>query len=287
MKKLYDLQDVCRLAGVSESQVRYWDKVGLITHADRQGGRILFDFKALVAFRTVKALLNKGISTRKVRQCIETLRKQMPRVAEPLTELRITVQGAEIVIGKDSMTFTPEGQILMQFETPDRGETAAPFPSDEVEELFFQALDLEDDGLFHLARKKYAALLARKPDHVDSLVNLGSIYYRLGVPEIAEDCYRKALRFDPDHTEGNYNLANLLEEQGDDKNAVLFYTKTLREDPDFADAHFNLGRVLERVGDLEGAQEHWRRYLELDGSSEWADYLRRRLEGKDPGPEVK
>jgi tetratricopeptide (TPR) repeat protein len=73
-----------------------------------------------------------------------------------------------------------------------------------------------------------------------------------------------------------------MEEKGDEKNAVLFYTKTLREDPEFADAYFNLARVLDRIGDPEGAAKHWRAYLQRDGSSQWADFVRRRLEEMDP-----
>ena len=101
---------------------------------------------------------------------------------------------------------------------------------------------------------------------------------KLGHPEEAEALYREALAVDPDHVEANYNLANLLEEQGDLENAVLFYRKALHEAPDFADAHFNLARLLERQGKLEEAKGHWRRYLELDPFSEWAEWARRRLE---------
>ncbi len=36
--------------------------------------------------------------------------------------------------------------------------------------------------------------------------------------------------------------------------------------------------VLEGVGDLAGARGHWQRYLELNPGSQWADYVRRRLE---------
>ena len=40
--------------------------------------------------------------------------------------------------------------------------------------------------------------------------------------------------------------------------------------------------VLEGIGDLTGAKVHWKRYLELNPASQWADYVRRRLEeGRD------
>jgi len=281
MKRLYNHREVSRLAGVSESQIRYWDKVGLIPHSRQEKGRLLFDFKALVAFRTVKAMLEQGVPTRRIRKCIEVLKRRLPEVSDPLAELRIRIQGDRIVVDKDKVKFTPEGQILIDFEGVTTVGSPAPLPVNSTEELFFQAMDLEEDGKWEEAEHNYVAVLNINPGHVDSLVNLGTIRYREGFRGAAERFYRTALRIDPDHVEANYNLANLMEEQGDLDNAVLFYAKTIHEDPEFADAHFNLGRTLERTGDLSEARKHWRAYLELDGTSRWAEYVRSRLEEED------
>ena len=64
------------------------------------------------------------------------------------------------------------------------------------------------------------------------------------------------------------------------KSIPLFHRKTIHEGPEFDDAHFNLARVLERVGDTKGTKDHWERYLDLDSSSEWAIYIKRRLDRK-------
>ena len=74
MKKLFDQRQVSKLAGISESQVRYWDSVGLICHVEREKGKLFFDFQDLVAFRTVKALLDQGVSLRKIRKCLARVR---------------------------------------------------------------------------------------------------------------------------------------------------------------------------------------------------------------------
>lgn len=110
-------------------------------------------------------------------------------------------------------------------------------------------------------------------------MNLGNIRHRTGSAEEAERYYRRALYVNPDHVEANYNLASICEDRDEVDNAVLFYCKSVHEDPQFADAHFNLGMVLERLGDVEGAKKHWRIYLDLDSTSEWAEYLRKRLYG--------
>jgi tetratricopeptide (TPR) repeat protein len=275
MKRLFDQRQVSKLAGISESQVRYWDRVGLIPRVERQKGKLYFDFQALVAFRTVKALLDRGASLRKIRKCLTQLRHRLPYLEQPLSEVRVAIRGDRIIFGKDSQTFTPEGQLLIRFEA-DAG--AAPAVTvDPAEEYFFQGLEGEQEGEWDQARKKYEAALEIKPDYPDALVNLGNLLHRHSLGPAAEWAYRKALYLNPDHPEANYNLANLFEERGEQENALLFYRKAIHEDPEFADAHFNLGRLLEKRGDLEEARKHWRQYLLLEPESEWAAYIRQRL----------
>ena len=199
----------------------------------------------------------------------------MPEIRN-LAEVNLAIYGNQVVVGKDKLQFTPEGQILVNFSSP--GKSPVPLPVNSTEELFFQALEHEYRGEWNRAQEKYESLLKTKPEHPDTLVNLGNIRYRQGSMEEAEQCYRKALWFDPDHVEANYNLANLLEDREDLNYAVLFYSRSVHGDPEFADAHFNLGMVLERLGNIEGAKKHWRIYLDLDPTSEWADYLQPRAD---------
>lgn len=275
MKKVYDHKEVSTLLGISESQIRYWDKVGLISHVEKRQGLLFFDFKGLVSFRAVKELLKKGVSLRKIRKTLERLREVCPEV-ESLREVAISVHGRSIIVTKDNMRFTPEGQILMDFST--ESVPSVPLRHDSSESLFFNAMELESEGEYAGAANRYLEVLARDPGHPDALVNLGNIEYSTGSPERAEYLYRQALMGDPDHVEANYNLANILFGQGDIINAVLFYKKALHEDPDLACAHLNIARALDELGEKEDAREHLRHYLRLDPAGEWAEYARLFLE---------
>lgn len=274
MKRFYDQKEVSKLTGISEIQIRYWDRAGLVPHINKQKELLFFDFRGLVAFRTIKELYKKGMTTRKIARCLKKLQNTLPEIDQPLTELRIEIHGKRVIIGKDSLRFTPEGQIIIDLSAEPKAPT--PLPVD-AEDLFFQALEHEDQGNLEAAQRKYKAVLEHQPDHTDALVNMGNIQHRRGSCSLAKDYYLKALRIDPDHIEANYNLANIFEEQGELQNAILFYQKAIHEDSEFADAYFNLGRVLERVGDLAEAKEKWWTYLNLDPDSEWADYVRSRL----------
>jgi DNA-binding transcriptional MerR regulator len=276
VKKLYDQREVARLTGISESQIRYWDRQGLITPQEKDRGRLWFDFQSLVAFRTIRDLRRQGVSLRKIRKCVEKIRQIMPGLKQPLSEVRISLVQDQLILGKNRRRFTPEGQLFMNF-AGDEGAQITP-ATEACEELFFQALEDEDAGRLSEAREKYEKILTTTPEHVDALVNLGTILFLSGSETAAASRYLQALSLNPDHVEGNYNLANLLEGQGEVDAAVLFYKKALQVEPDFADAHFNLAMVLEALGNVAKAREHWRRYLELEPESKWADFIKRRLD---------
>jgi len=139
-------------------------------------------------------------------------------------------------------------------------------------------LEFEQEEKWEDAQKKYEMILARRPDYMNALVNMGHLMYRWGSCKEDEEYYRKALRINPDHVEENYNLANLFEERNELDNAILFYQEAIHEDSEFSDAHYNLARLLEKSGDLDGAKRHWLRYLELDPASGWAMYIRNCLD---------
>ncbi len=272
---LYDHNEIARLVGISESQIRYWVASGLIDHASKEKGLIYFDFKGLVAFRTARELINRGVSLRTIKSCIRKLKKIIPDVEQPLSEVRVTIHDKQIVFSRDSLTFTPDGQLLIDFNVGTRAKTE--LTADSSEELFFQALECESDDLWEEAARKYEAILRTHPDHVDAMVNLGNALLELGSPARAEGYYRDALALDPDHVEANYNLANLFEERGELGNALLFFRKALQEDPDFADAHFNIARVYDVLDKRQAAREHWLCYLELEPHGEYAGKVRQRL----------
>ncbi len=276
MKKLYDQREVSRLTGISENQIRSWDRQGLIANREKARGRLWFDFQSLVAFRTVRDLRRQGVSLRKIRDCVAKLRQIMPGLKQPLAEVRISLVSGQLILGKNRRRFTPEGQLFIDFHEVKSASVTA--PTEAREELFCQALEDEDAGRMSEAREKYERILAAVPDHVDALVNLGTILFLSGHETVAASRYLQALAINPDHVEANYNLANLLEGQGEMDAAIIFYKKAIQAEPEFADAHFNLAMVLEAIGNTGRARQHWQRFLELEPGSKWADFIKRRLE---------
>jgi tetratricopeptide (TPR) repeat protein len=69
--------------------------------------------------------------------------------------------------------------------------------------------------------------------------------------------------------------------EGDAEHARQEFDAALAQDPQFSPAIFNLSLLYERQGKIADAQKQWQRYLELDGSSGWADEIRQKAEEKD------
>lgn len=282
MTKAYGVKEVCRLLGISEGRLRRWARLGLVAGRRHSRQGLAFDFQGLVALRTVKRLRSRGVSLRRIKKCVDTLKRLHPELCEPLAQSRLQ-DSPSLVLAQKSRRFTPEGQLILDFNGKE-GEHLT-LPAEQVGKLFLLALEKENLGEWEGAKKLYSLILALKPDHPDALVNLGNILYRLGFPEGAAAHYAKALESDPHHPEGNYNLANILEEEGSLKEAAALYRRALNREPYFPEACFNLARLLERLGDQTGARQLWRRYLDMDPQGDWASYIKGRLQ-ETPAEEV-
>lgn len=276
MKTLFDHREVVRLAGISAHQVRYWDRTGFIPATQRCGGKLLFDFRKVVVFRRVKALLDAGVPLQRIRKHLLQVHDVLPDLPEPFAALQFSAENGQLILSKGNLKFTPAGQLLLNFGPDSPPAPAVPLPLDDS--LFFQAMELQDQGRLDEARRIYERLLTQTPRHVDTMVNLGLVLRRQDDPAAAEAFYRRALCIDPDHVEANYNLANILAERGETENPILLYRKALHVDPGFADAYFNLARLLHARGYPAQARVLWQRYLQLVPDSEWAAALREFLD---------
>jgi tetratricopeptide (TPR) repeat protein len=116
------------------------------------------------------------------------------------------------------------------------------------------------------------------PEAAGAMVNLGTIYYRMRKYPEAEAFYCDAVEADPSYPLAQFNLGNLYDELGRTDEAFVYYRKALALNPDYGDAHFNLALLCERTGDNLKAVHHWKIYLKLDRTGEWAEIARKQLE---------
>jgi len=103
----FNTKAVANITSLSSRQIDYWDRTHFIkpsvSEASGHGSVRLYSFNDLVQLKVAKTLMDKSISLQKIRKAISYLKKNMPEVQKPLSELRFLTDGETIfVLTKDS-----------------------------------------------------------------------------------------------------------------------------------------------------------------------------------------
>lgn len=280
-KEEYSRADVRRQFGLTERQLRSWERQELLPPAGS------YSFSDLIAIQTLIKLREKHIQPRQIGRALVSLRQKLDWVKQPLSELRIVSDGRKIAVHVAGQKMEAiSGQILFDFDAAALADIRS-FPERrpavnhlrESEAWFQKGLDLEETGApIDQAVDAYLKVVELNPSAAGALVNLGTIYYRQRKFAEAEEYYRQAIDADAQYPLAQFNLGNLYDEQGRLPEAFLHYRRALELSPNYADAHFNLALLHERTGDTLKAVHHWQAYLKLDSAGQWADIARRQLD---------
>ena len=156
-----------------------------------------------------------------------------------------------------------------------------------------------EQGNYRTAEKQYQTVLAKDPNNLDALSNLGVVYFRTGKIRSAESTLKKALaiapnddfvlttlgivhyrqsRFDdalkelrkaielnPNSATAHNYLGITASQKGRQQEAEKEMLQAIAEDPNYADAHFNLAVILitAQPSSRELAKEHYARATAL------------------------
>ena len=104
--ELFRTRDVVEILGISRRQLQYWAKTDLIApSAQTPGGHGRYSFEDLVALKAAKRLIDAGVSVQRIRKSIRALRRTLPAVERPLTELILVATGDVLLAFKDGTAF--------------------------------------------------------------------------------------------------------------------------------------------------------------------------------------
>ena len=280
----YTRAEIRRILGINENSLRSWERAGLAEARDD------YSFADLISLKTLQSLRENRIPAKRIREAMQQLRTRLANVSRPLDELKIVSDGRRIAVelpGEKMEALT--GQMLFNFEAEQlrsvstlerRDREQPPVSNAESEEYWFQyALELERSGApSHEIIEVYRKVLDYNPQAAGAWVNIGTLHYRQGLLHLAEQSYKEAIQAYPEYALAHYNLGNVYEESSRLEDAAKQYEAALRFRSDYADAHYNLALVHERLERFLDAARHWKRYLELDPTSPWANVARRKHE---------
>jgi tetratricopeptide (TPR) repeat protein len=285
-KQSYTREEARRVLGISERQLRGWERQELVPHLEQ------FAFADLIALRSLQKLRADRVAPLRIRRAVRALREKLDGVENPLKEVKVFCEGRKIAVLVEGQKMEPvSGQLLLDFDQrelntlltfpPEGG--ARPAVSDaktrEAEAWFERGLELEQTGAPpEEIVAAYQRALELDPASAGAAVNLGTVYYHLRRWEEAEGSYMRALEIDPTYALAHFDLGNLFDERGDPDRAEHHYQEALRINPNYADAHYNLALLAQTRGDVMKAVRHWKAYLKLDGASSWSAIARRELD---------
>jgi tetratricopeptide (TPR) repeat protein len=89
------------------------------------------------------------------------------------------------------------------------------------------------------------------------------IYYLLEMYEEAITDFKRAVRAKPNFVDAYFNMGTAFSALGQTQEAINAYRKALEINPHNAYTHWNLAINLEKIDDIEGAIEHWEKYIQF------------------------
>jgi tetratricopeptide (TPR) repeat protein len=274
----FSRSDVLRIVGITTAQLARWERLRLVPPPETPEHP--YSFSDLVRLRTVKQITAQRISPRRLQTALEAAQRQFATGADAvLTEFRFVPAGRRVAVEYRGTRIEPvSGQLLLDFEGSAQPARVSSMPERSLEDWLTMAVDCEGDpALRKKAIQAYESIVEKAPQWLEPRLNLGTLYYEEGDWASAANEFRRAIEIAPGNPLACFNLGSVLDDLGQPEAAAHYFDEALMLAPGFADAHYNLARVCEKLGAFTRARSHWRRYIDLDPSSSWADYARQRL----------
>lgn len=276
----YTREDIRRILNVSDKQLKQWEEFQVIAPII-PGAKEHYDFRDLIALRTAKQLTENGVTSTRLKQSLEALRKKLFEIKSPLTELRIISNGKDVIVENAGSHLEPiSGQFFLNFQTQEliEKENVRVMPDRNAEAWFHQALEFDADPRTRAqAIEAYDRVLAAQPTHIDALINRGTLAYEDAQLEQAAEFFARAVQQEPQNAAARFNLGSTLDDLGLLQEARQHLRLAVRLDQQNPDARYNLATLCDKLNSPDEAREHWQAFLKLDPTSEASTYARARL----------
>ena len=133
--------------------------------------------------------------------------------------------------------------------------------TDPLEQLFLQALALQQSGQILAAQALYRKLLTIQPDHFDATHYLGICAAQNGNFEQAIDLLGRAVRINNTSAQAYHNLGLAQYNLKQYNDALLSFNHALKLRPDYANAYANCGNTFKALNQYSEALEFYARAL--------------------------
>jgi tetratricopeptide (TPR) repeat protein len=286
LEHCYTRNEVERMMGVTRHELDYWTRLRLVLPRARWGERF-FNFSDLVALETIKRLAARKVPARRIRRAVTALQTELGSTKTPLSELRISTNGKQVVVYPPVDTARPyeplTGQFVLNFETTELANKIHAMAPRSAEEWFELGMMCDSDTKsLDQAVQAYQKAVEAAPEWVEARINLGTSLYHLGQMEGAREQFSIAVITDPSNALAEFNLGCVFEQLGNTEEAILHLVRSIELAPSLADAHLNLALAYEKCGQVQSAVRHLSLYLRYEPNGPWTEFARSRIEKYRP-----
>ena len=281
-RTLYTTATLVDMLEVPASRIRGWVKAGLITPAKTIHGVWHFDFRQVSAVKTLDHLIRSGVKVRRLRHSLRRLRCWLPETQRSLDQLTFLERNGELLLRLEHGDLaSADGQLQLEFDTQEDAESpslklhAGPRTATE---WFEQGVEQEQAGFLAEAAESYRQALQKGGPDAQTCFDLAGVLSAMGQKKEAVERYQQAVEINRDFGDAWTNLGITLCELGRKEAGCAAFRRALAADPMDARARYNLAETLDDLKRGAEAAEHYREYLRADPASDWAEYVRERLE---------
>lgn len=245
------IADLAGILKLSSARIRAWIRMGLITPTKTVHRFCYFDFHQVSGAKRLCELIAEGARLSEIRAGLEQIRRWLPRRELPFSQLASLEHDGRLLARVCGNLVEPGGQRRFDFDSAsDQGIDTIPVVSRsaDVDQLFDEALCLEDAGRLEEAAQVYGRGIEREPSDPVCHFNLGNVLFALGRIEAAVQSYRHAIQRDPHYAEAWNNLGNTHRAMEAWPDAIAAFRRAIQLVPDYADARHNLRDALNRPG---------------------------------------
>ena len=239
----YSLEQLCRILGLEEKRLKYWQKIGLFPR-----GQDGFDWSDLSRAKTLVRLVDdEGLSARGL----------LPFA--PILESRKVHGDHKALVVRDDGGYREanSGQWMLDFEPIENEVRVLPLQGEWAE----KAQQAFDEGEPEQARELAGRALEAADISVESLNDLGLLLLTVGDHETALKVLLEATAASDAGSRQWFNLSHAYDAVSLFEESCRALETAVKLDPDFADARFNLALGYEKIGETGKAYTQWREFL--------------------------
>ena len=132
-----------------------------------------------------------------------------------------------------------------------------------IENKFTLALENHQKKNLTIAEKLYKEVLETRPNHLEAICYLGTLFVQAKKISLAKPLFLKAVEINPNNPNINNNLGNIFFELGEIQKSSKYFEKAIQLQPNHADAYYNLGIIFNSLKKYQKAVNCFEKVIQI------------------------